>query len=752
MANVTARTTSLGTLMTSTQLGLDEVTFNPGSGVVGVKNLFNSSQNLLAGNWGFSAGESVTTGAFFTAPDGTQTAQQMAETIVTNSHILGNYGQCYAGLPYTFSVYLKKGVLVTAPDWVQLGGYYLTFNSCFANFNLTTGQIGIQAGCTATITSVGPGWYRCTITTTCTTTYSAGEFWVGFVNNTNQNARFPSYLGSATSDMLVWGAQMEQSSLATSYQPTAVSGALIPPSWANKTTLDALYSTGDLDEVTYNSTLGFQKNLLVNSNWLGGTSGAWGGGTATLPTGYVGTPSSGAVTFAPAQSGTGNSITFFGNQSRDYLSQYTAFNIAPNTNYVFSVQIEAIPVPEQPADIFIIVGVNSYQYNFNYSFYLNGVSVPAYTPLTQTGLLSVVFSNPGYIPASAFSALMRIGFGTSNTDLAGGIRLSNPQIELGSTPTIYQPTNATGIATVNFARRDTAQGNIFVSGNFDEFTGGMQSVTSGLIYNIDPARAESYPGTGTAVKDLSGTYPTSTLVGGFAYTSDYGGIWRLDGAGTNTVAGQTGTGYINTNIPVYSNLALDIFNPYFTETSNFTMSVWCRFEKARTYFDPPNTNTVGGIIGAMYFGGFQIEWYTDTSGNITGTGSGGVVASVRTGNSALNQSFETFTSGIYNLQLNFWYNFTMVYTSTGQFSLYYNTPAGTVQSFTNGQAILTGSWHVNLPTTIAIGRADVEGGGTTGLGRQTFPGSIGQCLIYNRALSAAEVTQNFQDTRTRYGV
>jgi hypothetical protein len=347
---------------------------------------------------------------------------------------------------------------------------------------------------------------------------------------------------------------------------------------------------------------------------------------------------------------------------------------------------------------------------------------------------------------------MRVGFGTSGVDPAGGIRLANPQVELGSTPTIYQPTTATGIAAVNFSRRDTAQGNIFVGGQFDEVTGAMNSVTAGLIYNIDPAKAESYPGTATAIKDLSGTYPASTLVGGFNYTTDYGGIWRMDGAGTNIVPGQTGTGYINTNIPTYSNLALGIFNPYFTLASNFTMSVWCRFEKAKTYFDPPITQTVGGIFGAIYFGGFEIGWVTDTSGNITGTGSGGVFAAVRTGNSALSQSFEAFTSTIYNLQLNFWYNFTMVYTSTGQFSLYYNTPAGTVQSFTNGQAILTGAWHNNLPTTIGIGRGDVEGGGSTGLGRQTFPGSIGQCLIYNRALSAAEVTQNFQDTRTRYGV
>jgi len=228
----------------------DEVTYNTNS-VGAVKNLFNSSQNLLTGNWGFSAGETVTTGTFFTAPDGTQTAQQMVETAVTNSHNLGNYGQSYAGLPYTFSVYLKKGVLPTAPDWVQLSGYFLTFNSCFANFNLTTGQIGIQSACTATMTPVGNGWYRCTITVTCTTTYNAGEFWVGFINNTNQNTRLPSYLGSTTSDMLVWGAQMEQNSAATIYQPTAVSGNIASQNSIVKVeNTGNTYTIGNYDEWT----------------------------------------------------------------------------------------------------------------------------------------------------------------------------------------------------------------------------------------------------------------------------------------------------------------------------------------------------------------------------------------------------------------------------------------------------------------------------------------------------------------------
>jgi len=33
-----------------------------------------------------------------------------------------------------------------------------------------------------------------------------------------------------------------------------------------------------------------------------------------------------------------------------------------------------------------------------------------------------------------------------------------------------------------------------------------------------------------------------------------------------------------------------------------------------------------------------------------------------------------------------------------------------------------------------------------------FPGQIGQCLIYNRALSASEIAQNFNEMRSQYGI
>jgi hypothetical protein len=49
---------------------------------------------------------------------------------------------------------------------------------------------------------------------------------------------------------------------------------------------------------------------------------------------------------------------------------------------------------------------------------------------------------------------------------------------------------------------------------------------------------------------------------------------------------------------------------------------------------------------------------------------------------------------------------------------------------------------------INIGAFNPSGGAYV----SSFPGTIGQALIYNRALSATEITQNFNEMRSQYGV
>jgi hypothetical protein len=103
------------------------------------------------------------------------------------------------------------------------------------------------------------------------------------------------------------------------------------------------------------------------------------------------------------------------------------------------------------------------------------------------------------------------------------------------------------------------------------------------------------------------------------------------------------------------------------------------------------------------------------------------------------------------VSLGTWYLVTQVYSRTGNFhQLYLN---GTLSGSTTSISGTYNSNLTNVSISIAGGTAGVSdgtpGGGTSGT---PFLGDISQVLIYNRALTAVEVTQNFNAMRGRFGI
>lgn len=149
-----------------------------------------------------------------TAPDGTTTADT----------INGSAGSAYilealtvtSGITYTFSVYAKANTT----NFLQIAGGSSGFGTgVWANFDLSGGTVGTTGALTtASIQSIGSGWYRCVITGTATASISPGNIFALIPVESSSATRFPTNAG--TTSIYVWGAQLEQRSSVTAYTAT----------------------------------------------------------------------------------------------------------------------------------------------------------------------------------------------------------------------------------------------------------------------------------------------------------------------------------------------------------------------------------------------------------------------------------------------------------------------------------------------------------------------------------------------------
>ena len=149
-----------------------------------------------------------------------------------------------------------------------------------------------------------------------------------------------------------------------------------------------------------------------------------------------------------------------------------------------------------------------------------------------------------------------------------------------------------------------------------------------------------------------------------------------------------------------------------------------------------NTTRAGVLFGATYYSGVAIYWY----GNSAGTAC--TIYSYIRGADAYR-----VTSG-FSMITNNWYSFTLTNNYTGNaLSLYTN---GTLID-----SVSTATQEYNPGLTPSAGnigfcKPQVDGGGE--LVYSYLNCNIASAKIYNRALSASEVLQNFNATKSRFGL
>lgn len=222
---------------------------------------------------------------------------------------------------------------------------------------------------------------------------------------------------------------------------------------------------------------------------------------------------------------------------------------------------------------------------------------------------------------------------------------------------------------------------------------GPSIVKDGLVLALDAANRKSYSGTGTTWFDLSGNGTNASLENGTAYNSGNGGNMLLDGA--------------NDQLSLSNNARLG------GSITNFvTISSWFKF----------NALPVSGEVAIIRL---DNQWQLGFVANAV------IRCLVKTTGGTDGWTAANDTS--YPFSLNTWYNMTMVY---------------------NGSNLLIYVNSVLVKTATVTGTIAYTSGGFVFMGRWTenMNGNIANCQIYNRPLSAANVLQNYNATKGRYGL
>jgi hypothetical protein len=158
-----------------------------------------------------------------TAPDGTLTADVLTEDTSTGNHRASQVPTLAANTTSTFSIYAKRlsGSRNLSIQMVGSGGsdsfiIYFNLGSGVVGSTSTTGTGSIAA---SAMVPAGNGWFRCSVTGIHSTTVALGVGYVSMASATTVGS--DSFTGDGASGILVWGAQLEASSFASTYIGTA---------------------------------------------------------------------------------------------------------------------------------------------------------------------------------------------------------------------------------------------------------------------------------------------------------------------------------------------------------------------------------------------------------------------------------------------------------------------------------------------------------------------------------------------------
>jgi hypothetical protein len=162
-----------------------------------------------------------------TAPNGTLTGDTLIPNTDNNTHFIQSSVISFtSGTSYSYTCFVKAA----GYSFLRLafGATAFPSDNRGACFDLSTGAVGAtQAGVTASITSAGNGWFRCSISRAATATAND----VVFIESKSQDLATPqTFIGDGTSGAFIWGAMLNLGTTAFDYIPTTTAAVYLPRS------------------------------------------------------------------------------------------------------------------------------------------------------------------------------------------------------------------------------------------------------------------------------------------------------------------------------------------------------------------------------------------------------------------------------------------------------------------------------------------------------------------------------------------
>ena len=242
--------------------------------------------------------------------------------------------------------------------------------------------------------------------------------------------------------------------------------------------------------------------------------------------------------------------------------------------------------------------------------------------------------------------------------------------------------------------------------------GGPNIVTDGLVFTMDPANKLSYPKTGTTITDIIGN--NSGTWNGATFINTYNGGFDNDGTNDYWLCGSRTPGM------------------EFQYDDAFTLCSWVKIEENSQYGMIVN-NRISSYGGTSYIGWLLSHNLGEAVISVGGYQGGYKWRYAKT-------STSTFTNQIYNQMVN------IVGVNTGV--------AGEQKIYVNGEdATSSAADDSSPPATIDYSsgnhRININ---RDGVGTHYLQSETSVVSIYNRALSASEVLQNYNTLKGRFGL